>query len=92
MQPPGIHVVGGSNPSQATLAPPPAAAKMSAPGFEPTPANLASAALPLDRWLSYQHRASPLLVAYSAKTFDPPPTPPPPPPPPLKKVISSFRG
>ena len=64
MQPTGIPVVGGLNPSVATLAPPPAAAKMSTPGFDPTPANLASAALPLDRWLCYQHHASPLLVAY----------------------------
>ena len=65
MQPTGIGVVGGSNPSLATLAPPPAAAlKVSRPGFEPTPANLVSAALSLDRWPCYQHCASPLLVAY----------------------------
>ena len=89
MQPAGILAVGGSNPGLATLAPPPAAAKMTAPGYEPTPAYLAWAALPLDRWLCYQHCASPLLVAYLAKTFDPPPTHP---HPPLKKVISGFRG
>ena len=65
MQPAGIRVVGGSNPSLATLAPPPAAAlKLCRPGFEPTPAYLASAALPLDCWPCYQHLASPLLVAY----------------------------
>ena len=65
MQPAGIRVVGGSNPSLATLAPPPAAAlKVCRPGFEPTPVYLASAALPLDRWPCYQHLASPLLVAY----------------------------
>ena len=45
------QVVGGSNPSLATLAPPPAAAlKFGRPGIEPTPTNLVSAALPLDRW------------------------------------------
>ena len=64
MQPTGIRVVGGSNPSLAILAPPPAALKGSRPGFEPTPAHLVSAALPLDRWPCYQHLASPLLVAY----------------------------
>ena len=63
MQPIGIPVVGGSSPSLDTLAPPPAA-KMSARGFESTPADLPSAVLPLDRCLCYQHRASPLLVAY----------------------------
>ena len=84
-----IRVVGGSNPSLPILQPPPAAAlKVSRSGFEPTPAHLVSAALPLDRWPCYQHLASSLLVAYYAKTFDPPPTPTPP----LKKVISSFRG
>ena len=65
MQPAGIRVVGGSNLSLATLAPPPAAAlKVCRPVFEPAAANLASAALPLDRWPCYQHLASPLLVAY----------------------------
>ena len=65
MQPAGIRVVGGSNPSLATLSPPPAAAlKVGRAGFEPTPVNLALAALPLDRWPCYKHRASPLLVAY----------------------------
>ena len=65
MQLAGTRVVGSSNPSLATLAPPPAAAlKFGRPGFEPTPTNLASAALPLDRWPCYQHRAPPLLVAY----------------------------
>ena len=65
MQPAGIRVVVGSNPSLATLSPPPAAAlKFSRPGFEPTPTNQASAALPLDRRPCYQHRVSPLLVAY----------------------------
>ena len=64
-QPTGIRVVGGLNPNLPTFAPPPAAAlKVSSPGFEPMPAHLVSAALPLDRWPSYQHRASPLLVAY----------------------------
>ena len=64
-QPAGIRVVGGSNPNLPTLAPPPAAAlKVSRPGFEPVPAHVVSAALPLDRWPCYQHRASPLLVAY----------------------------
>ena len=49
-QPTGIHVVVGSNPNLPTLAPPPAAAlKVGRPGFVPTPAHLASAALPLDR-------------------------------------------
>ena len=49
--PTGIRVVGGSNPSLPTLAPPPAAAlTFGISGFEPTPANLESAALPLDRW------------------------------------------
>ena len=65
MQPTGIYVVGGSNPSLATLAPPPVAAlKVSRPGFESTPTDLASAVLPLDHWQCYQHHASPLLVAY----------------------------
>ena len=65
MQPIGIHVVGGSNPGLPALATPPAAAlKVSRSGFEPMPAQLLSAALPLDRWPCYQHRASPLLVAY----------------------------
>ena len=65
MQPTCIRVVGDSNPSLATLAPPPAAAlKSGRPGFEPTPTGLVSAALPLDRWPCYEHRASPLLVAY----------------------------
>ena len=65
MQPTGLRVVDGSNPSLATLAPPPAEAlKFGRPDFEPTPTNLASTALPLDRWPCYQHRASPLLVAY----------------------------
>ena len=65
MQPAGIRVVGGSNPGPATLAPPPAAAlKVSMTGFEPAPADLVSAVLPLDRWPCYQHGASPLLVAY----------------------------
>ena len=87
MQPTGICVGGGMNPSLDTLAPPQAAAlKISSSGFEPAAAHLVLAALPLDRGPWYQHRASPLLVAYQAKTFDPPPTPP------LKKVISSFRG
>ena len=64
-QPAGSRVVGGSNPSLPTLAPPPAAAlKVSRSGFEPTPAHMLSAALPLDRWPCYQRRASPLLVAY----------------------------
>ena len=50
MQPTGIRVVGGSNPSLPTLAPPPAAAlKFGRLGFEPTPAHPESAALPLDR-------------------------------------------
>ena len=62
----GIRVVGGLNPGLQTFAPPPAAAalKVSRPGFEPTPARLVPAALPLDRWPCYQHLASPLLVAY----------------------------
>ena len=65
MQPTVIRVVGGSNLSLAALAPPPATAlKFSRPGFEPTPTNLSSAALPLDRRPCYQHRASPLRVAY----------------------------
>ena len=65
MQTTSICMVGGSNPSLASLAPPPAAAlKFGIPGFEPTPSNLISAALPLDRWACYQHRASPLLVAF----------------------------
>ena len=66
MQPAGTRVVGSSNPNRAFLAPPPAAAalKFGGPGFGPTPTNLASAAVPLDRWPCYQHRASPLLVAY----------------------------
>ena len=65
MQPAGIRVVGGSNPSRAPLALPPAAAlKVGRSRFEPTPTNLVSAALPLDRWPCYQHCASPLLVAY----------------------------
>ena len=65
MQLTGIPVVGGSKPNLPTLAPPPPAAlKVSGSGFEPTPAHLVSAALPLDRWPCYQHRASPLLVAY----------------------------
>ena len=65
MQPTGIRVVGGSNPSLATFAPPPAAAlKFSRAGFEPTPTNLDLAALPLDRWPCYKHCASPLFVAY----------------------------
>ena len=83
MQPISIRAIRGSNPCLATFAPPPAAAalKFTRPGFEPTPANLGPAALPLDRRPCYQHSASPLFVAYSAKTFDPPPTPPPPPPP-----------
>ena len=51
MQPTGNPVVGGSNPSPLTMAPPPVAAKMSTPGFKPTLANLASAALPLDHCL-----------------------------------------
>ena len=64
-QPAGIPVAGGSNPTLPTLAPPPAAAlKVSRSGFELTPAHLVSAALPLDRWPCYQHRVSPLLVAY----------------------------
>ena len=65
MQPTGIRVVGGSNPSLAIFAPPPPAAlKFSRAGFELTPKNLHPAALPLDRWLCYQHCASPLFVAY----------------------------
>ena len=65
MQPTGIYVDGGSNPSLATLAPPPPAApKVSRSGLEPTPAHTLSAALPLDHWPYYQHRPSPLLVAY----------------------------
>ena len=53
------------NPSLPTFAPPPAAAlKVSGSGFEPWPANLVPAALPLDRLLCYQWPASPLLVAY----------------------------
>ena len=65
MQPTSIRMVGGSNPSLATLALPPAAAlKVGRSGYEPTPTNLVSAALPLDRWPCYQHCASPLLVAY----------------------------
>ena len=82
MQPIGIRAVGGSDIRLATFAPPPAAAalKFTRPGFEQTPAELGPAALPLDRRPCYQHRASPLFVAYSAKTFDPPPHPPPPPP------------
>ena len=65
MQSTAFLVVGGSNPSLATLAPLPAAAlKFSRPGFEPTPTKPVSAALPLDHWPCYQHRASPLLVAY----------------------------
>ena len=65
MQPTGIRVVGGSNPALVTFAPPPAAAlKVIRSGFEPPPAHLLSTALPLDRWPCYQHRASPLLVAY----------------------------
>ena len=44
--------VGGSDPSLAILVPPPAAAlKFCRPGFEPTPTNHDSDALPLDRWL-----------------------------------------
>ena len=50
MQPTDVRVVNGPSPSLATLAPPPAAAlKFSRPGLEPTPMNLVSAALPLDR-------------------------------------------
>ena len=65
-QPTGIRVAAGSNPSLPTFAPPPAAAarKVGRSGFEPTPAHLVSAALPLDRWPCYQRLASPLLVAY----------------------------
>ena len=65
MQPTWIRVAGGSDPSLATLSPPPAAAlKVGRSGFKPTPVHLALAALPLDRWPCYQHHASPLLVAY----------------------------
>ena len=65
MRPTSIRAVGGSNPSLHTFAPPPAAAlKVSRPGFEPTPAHLGSAALPLNRWPCYQHPASPLLGAF----------------------------
>ena len=85
MQTTAIRDVSGSNTCLATLAPPPAATlKFGRSGFEPRPANLVSAALPLDRWPCYKHRASPLLVAYLAKTFDPPP-PTPTPTPPSKK-------
>ena len=64
-QPNGIRVVGGSNSSFHTMAPPLAGAlKVSRSGFGPTPAQLSSAALPLDRGPCYQRRASPLLVAY----------------------------
>ena len=49
-QPTGIRVVGGSNHSLRTLAPPQAAAlKFGGLGFEPTPAHPGAAALPLDR-------------------------------------------
>ena len=65
MQPTCIRAVGGSNPSLPTLAPPAAAAlKVSRSRFELTPTGLALAALPFDRWPCYEHRASPLLVAY----------------------------
>ena len=64
-RPAGVRVVGGSNPGLPTLALPPAAAlKGCRLGFEPTPAHLVSAALPLDRWPCYERGASPLLVAY----------------------------
>ena len=63
-QPTGMSVVGGSNPILPTLPPPPAALKFSKLGFDPTPGNPVSAALPLDHWACYQRRSSPLLVAY----------------------------
>ena len=85
MQPTGVPLIGGSNPGPATWAPLPAP-KVSRPGFEPPTVNCTSAALPLDRRLCDKRYASPLLVAFRAKTFDPPPHPT------LKKVISSFRG
>ena len=53
-----------SNPSLLTLPPLAAALKVSSSGIELTSAHLVPAALPLDRWPCYQHRASPLLVAY----------------------------
>ena len=67
-QPAGIRVVGGSNPSLATFAPPPppAVLKFTRPGFEDSNRRLRIwiRLRSLDRWPCYEHCASPLLVAY----------------------------
>ena len=60
------------------------------PGFEPSPKNFASAALPFDRRWCDSDMPPHCLEPSERKLLTPLPQPPPTPP--LKKVISSFRG
>ena len=84
MQAAADFLAGGSNPGAANMAAalPPASTDQDS---NCRPEILQLGALPFDRsWVCHKC-VSPLLGAFSAKTFDPPPTP-------LKKVLSSFRG
>ena len=66
----------GSNPGPANMPPPPPQ-RVRQPGFEP-PTIIAAVCCVTSRPAAVcQCCVSPLLVAFSAKTFDPPPTPPP---------------
>ena len=66
-----------------------AGASVCRPGFEPTTNDSAAECVTIRPAEVCDSFVSPLLGAFSAKTFNPPhPTPPHP----LKKVLSSFRG
>ena len=78
MQAAADFLVGGSNPGAANMAAPPPLASTDQ-DLNRRPKNLHLGALPFDRsWVCHKC-ASPLLGAFSAKTFDPSPAPPPPP-------------
>ena len=77
-------MVGGSNPGAAIVAAAPPLASTDQ-GSNRQLKSLQLGALPFNRSWVYHTCVSPLLGAFSAKTFDPPH-------PPLKEVLSSFRG
>ena len=72
-------MVGSSNPSKVTTAPPPTVLRA---GFEPPTKNFGLAVLPLDQRLCDSNQLPHCLEPFERKLLTPPP----------KKVISSYRG